>query len=99
MNAPTFVATSCRESADNYSANVVRSGRWRIIEGRCGIQWVLQYQARLGAPDTVRWEGRHYFSTRPAAIRLWRQFTGEEGAALAAVLPERFPRGARHDCN
>lgn len=90
MNAPTFVATSRRESADGYSANVAQSGRWRIIEGNCGIQWVLQYQARVGAADKARWEGRHYFRTRLAAIRLWRQFTGEDGTVLAAMLPERF---------
>ncbi len=92
MNAASFIAISHRESADNYCAEVIRSCRWRIIEGNCGIQWVIQYQARAGGPDTARWEGRHYFRTRETAIRLWRRFTGEDGAILAAILPERFPR-------
>lgn len=92
MNPPSFVAASRREASGNYLAVVVRSGRWRIIEGRCGIQWVLQYQARLGAPDTARWEGRHYVRTRRTAIRLWRQFSGQDGTALATMLPERFRR-------
>ena len=89
MNAPSFIATSRRESADNYSAEIIRSGRWRIIAGRCGIQWILQFQARAGGPDRARWEGRHYFRQRETALRLWRKFTGEDGLVLLG-LPERI---------
>ncbi len=51
MNAWSTMTTSRRESSDRYRAEIIRSGRWRIIEGNCGIQWVLQYQARVGGPD------------------------------------------------
>lgn len=48
-----------RESADDYHRVVaVLNDRWRVIECRDGIQWVLQ---RRGSPETIRgddWRSR-----------------------------------------
>ncbi|MCT8330909.1 hypothetical protein [Albidovulum sediminis] len=93
MNASVPIRLDHRESSDTYCAEIIRSGRWRIIEGSCGIQWVLQYQARCGGPDTARWEGKHFCRTRDALVRLWHQFTGQDGALVEALLPERFAKG------
>ena len=90
MNFSASIRPDHRESSDHYHREVIRSGRWRIIEGACGLQWALQRQARGGGPDTARWEGKHYCRTRDALVRLWRQFTGEDGALLETLLPERF---------
>lgn len=92
MNAPSSYQSGHRESSDTYRGEIFRHGRWRIIAGRCGIQWVLQFQARAGGPDRARWEARHYFRKRETAVRLWYSLTGEDGAILAALLPERIGR-------
>ncbi|WP_263735898.1 hypothetical protein [Defluviimonas sp. WL0002] len=96
MNASVPIKLDHRESSDTYCAEIIRSGRWRIIEGNCGIQWVLQHQARCGGPDTARWEGRHYCQTRDALVRLWCHLAGQDGALLEAMLPDRFPKGGCH---
>jgi hypothetical protein len=82
-----------RESADDYRAVVaILNDRWRIIECRDGIQWILQRRAgeRHGRP---RWDGRSYCRTKEALIRVCRDYAGEFDPAAAAVLaslPERI---------
>ena len=64
-----------REEAEDYRAVVtVLNRRWRVIECRDGIQWILQRRAGLrhGQP---RWDGRCYCRTREGLMRVsvrWR---------------------------
>lgn len=90
MNAHQSVRSDRRESSDTYSAEIYRLGDWRVILCKAGIQWVLQARTRAGGPAGARWEGRHYCRQRETVLRLWRALAGDEGAMLAAVLPERF---------
>ena len=82
-----------RESADDYHrAIVVLNDRWRVIECRNGIQWILQRQAgeRHGRP---RWDGGSYCRTKEALIRICRATAGAIDSAAAGVLaslPERI---------
>ena len=90
MNATLRTNGDRRESSDGYRGEIIRSGRWRVIEGTCRRQWVLQRLTRAWSPDGGRWEGEHYCQTREALLRLWTASTGEDGALLVALLPERF---------
>jgi len=94
MNATVRTNGDRRESSDDFRGEIIRSGRWRVIEGACQWQWVLQRLARAGSPDGGRWEGKHYCRTRNALLRLWTASTGEDGALLVALLPERFGKSA-----
>ncbi len=87
MNAPHLPNTDHRESSDRYHGEVLRRGAWRVVICRDGIQAIVQYRARAGAPDRARWEGRRYCTTRAALIRDWRALTDDDGAALAALIP------------
>jgi hypothetical protein len=86
--------TQHQESADDYHRVVaVLNARWRVIECRDGIQWILQ---RRNAPEKARgddWRGRSYFRTREALIRCTCASAGEIDPAAATVLaslPERI---------
>lgn len=92
MNAPFGHNPDHRESAENYRGEVYRLGGWRVAVCKDGIQWLLQVHRRDGTRPTGRWRSRHYITTRAALIRLWRGETGDDGAALAALLPERIRR-------
>jgi hypothetical protein len=92
MNAPSPIYADSRESSDHYRGELCRLGRWRAIEGACGIQWVLQRHASVTGANGGRWEGRHYCQTREALIRLWTKLTGENAPIVLALQPERFGR-------
>lgn len=85
-------ATSHRESDDNYRAVIaVLNDRWRVIECRDGIQWILQFVKKKR--DRQGWEGRSYCRTRAALIRVSSCHAGEISPAAVAVLealPERL---------
>lgn len=82
------------ESADDYHRVVaVLNDRWRVIECRDGLQWILQ---RRNAPEKARrddWRGQSYCRTRDALIRCACAYCGEAAPAAAAVLaslPDRI---------
>ncbi len=81
-----------RESSDRYRGEIFRWGHWRVAECRDRIQWLLQRQRPGNAGVGGAWDSRHYFRQRDTAVRLWRKHTGEDGTALAALLPERIRR-------
>jgi hypothetical protein len=84
---------SHHETANNYLRIVARlSERWRIIECKDQLQWILQKRdaQRAGQP---RWTGYGYFRTRDALIRVSRALCERiDPATLAALasLPDRF---------
>jgi hypothetical protein len=88
------VAVSRIETADDYFRVIARlNRRWRVIECRNGIQWILQ---RRGSPEKVRrddWRGRSYCRTREALIRCTREYCGAidtraaEGGASCRLRP------------
>ena len=64
------VAKISREEAEDYRTVItVLNRRWRVIECRDGIQWILQRRVGLrhGQP---RWDGRRYRRTRDGLLRL-----------------------------
>jgi len=84
------------ESGYNYGRVVARlNSRWRVIECRHLIQWILQYRASAETYATSRWVGRTYCGTRKALLRCCREHAGlidPPAAALLASLPERIDR-------
>jgi hypothetical protein len=90
---PTHNANEKNESADNYWRLVARLNvRWRVIECRDGIQWILQRidGERYGK---TRWTGRSYCRTRDGLLHACRDNAGEiEPSALAVLnnLPDRI---------
>ena len=58
------------ESDDNYEAVIaILTDRWRVIECRDRIQWILQYRASAETYSTAHWVGRSYCRSRDALIR------------------------------
>lgn len=91
-------ANEKNECADNYWRLVTRLNvRWRVIECRDGIQWILQHTdgERHGR---TRWTGRSYCRTRDGLIRVCRANAGEIDATATAIL-ENLPDwiGCGHD--
>jgi hypothetical protein len=79
------------EEADTYPGLVVRlNDDWRIIAGRCGLQWVVQHRSPNG-----KWSGRRYHRQRDPMLNLSvRELCGPvDAGALAALrdLAEWFP--------
>jgi|SRR5450631_1948149 hypothetical protein len=87
------------ESDSRYPVVAQLSPRWRVIECRHQIQWVLQRRHGPGGPEsTLRatWDGRSYRRTKDALIRCCREHAGEldPSALLAlAALPARIGGG------
>lgn len=91
---------SRRESDDGYQPVIVHlAPRWRVIECRDGIQWILQH--RLSATETptrADWRGRSYLRTRDGLIASCRRSLPEiDPSALATLhsLPNHIEDGAR----
>jgi len=88
--------TSHRESDDDYKRVIARfEPGYRIIDGSCGIQWVIQRQDGRRKDGTPRWTGRSYCRTRVTLLRLYREFCDvvePEVVAVLEQLPERHPR-------
>jgi hypothetical protein len=79
------------ESSDGY-ANVVAplNRKWRVIQCRDGIQWILQSRDSLTAARGI-WRGRNYCRTKEALLRVCAIHAGEfnpTAAALVAALPD-----------
>jgi hypothetical protein len=77
------------ESGDGYDRVVVRlNAKWRIVECRAGIQWILQ---RRNSVDEGSWSSRSFCRTSEAIKRLARQHAGAiepEALAILDALPE-----------
>lgn len=76
------------ETDDNYPLVVARLNvRWRVIDSKCGIQWVLQ---RRNAGVGVTWRGSAYCRTRDGLLSNIRERCGDIAeAGLRAI--ERLP--------
>jgi hypothetical protein len=87
-------AANRNESAQGYSRLIaVLNGKWRVIECRDGIQWILQARDTLKAPSTAVWRGRSYCRTKEALLRVCAAHAGKidpTTAAILAELPERI---------
>ena len=82
------------KSADNYGRIVAQlNSRWRVIECRHLIQWILQYRASAETYATSRWVGRTYCRTRNGLLRCCREHAGaidRTATEILAALPERI---------
>jgi hypothetical protein len=94
MNMIAMAAPSRSESADDYHRVVARlNDRWRVIECRHGLQWVLQHRGSPEMPRTDDWRGRSYCRTSEALRRCSREHAGAIDPAASAILtalPERI---------
>jgi hypothetical protein len=86
LSLPCLLAVSASEEAETYRAVVaILNPRWRVIECRNCIQWILQRSAGL-RHGTTRWEGRCYCRTRECLLRRVRELAGEIEPIASAVL-------------
>ena len=60
------------------------SNRYRLIECRDHIQWILQRRDK----NVPRWRGIYYFLNTHSMSRTFRQFDLDDG--VVGQLPERF---------
>jgi hypothetical protein len=90
LDAPEV--TSRNESAQGYSRLVaVLNGKWRVIECRDGIRWILQARDTLNALSTTVWRGRSYCRTKEALLRICAAQActiDPTAAAILAALPD-----------
>jgi hypothetical protein len=91
------VATSTQvppESAEDYGRIVIRlNPRWRIIESRDRLQWILQCRNRSETVARDVWRGRSYCRTSEALRRCSREYAGTidvTAVTIMAALPERI---------
>ena len=74
------------ETSEEYPRVVVSlNRRWRVIECRDRVQWILQRRAKA-EPHPRPWEGRSYCRTSEALIRCVREYAGEIDPAACTVL-------------
>jgi hypothetical protein len=82
------------ESSDDYPDVVIAlNDRWRVIECRHRLQWILQHRNRSETVSTGDWRGRSYCRTREALRRCCDAQAGEIGPQarnILAELPERI---------
>jgi hypothetical protein len=87
VQSPIFAAdNSRRESADEYGRVIVQfNARWRVIECRDRIQWILQ---RIDGErhGKKRWTGRSYCRTREGLTQACRMSVGEIDINATAIL-------------
>lgn len=83
------------EEADSYPAVVARlNDRWRVIECRDGMQWILQQRKGHREGQAV-WRGRRFHCDRKALINSIQKLVGLNAQL---DLPELHPdRAVRHD--
>jgi len=83
------------ESDCAYPFVILVSYRWRVIECRHRLQWILQYRNRAETVATDVWRGRSFCRTREALIRSCDHHVGRIDAKARAVLgrlPEQIDR-------
>ena len=77
------------ESGDTYDRVVVRlNEKWRVVECRAGIQWILQ--RRKSASDGGGWSSRSFCRTSEAIRRLARRHAKPIDPEALVVL-DRLP--------
>jgi hypothetical protein len=88
MRPPDPPETANRnESAQSYGRLVaVLNGKWRVIECRDGIQWILQSRDARKSLSTGVWRSRSYCRTREALLRVCAARAGNIDPTAAAVL-------------
>jgi hypothetical protein len=75
------------EEADSYPAVIARlNDRWRVIECRDGMQWILQLRKGQRAGQAI-WRARRFHRDRTALLASMRELCGLEAAL--DWLPER----------
>jgi hypothetical protein len=78
---------SRHESSDGYSRVVaVLNGKWRVIECRDRIQWILQSRDSLRPEEVGLWRGRSYCRTKETILRVRAAHAGKIAPTTAAVL-------------
>ncbi|GKX35254.1 MAG: hypothetical protein MnENMB40S_28720 [Rhizobiaceae bacterium MnEN-MB40S] len=80
-----------KESADDYTPVLYQNGRYRVIECRDGIQWVIQKAKKTGRGR--EWRGFGYCRTSAALIGIWSACTGETAPPELDCLPDRIEGG------
>jgi hypothetical protein len=85
LDAPA--AVNRNESAEGYSYVVaVLNGKWRVIQCRDGLQWILQSRDTLRALHTAVWRGRSYCRSKEALLRVSAAHAGAIDPIAAAIM-------------
>jgi hypothetical protein len=80
-------AANRNESAQSYSRLVaVLNGKWRVIECRDDIQWILQSRNTQKSLSTGVWRAHSYCRTRETLLRVCAARAGKIDPTAAAVL-------------
>ena len=75
-----------KESSDGYGRVITNANsKWRVIECRDGIQWILQFRDSLKSEVSL-WRGRSYCRTKEALLRVCALHAGKINPTAAAVL-------------
>jgi hypothetical protein len=75
------------ESDDSYPhVVVILNDRWRVIECRDRIQWILQYRNRAKGVTKHAWRSRSYCRTGGALIRCCYEHAGQIDPAARMTL-------------
>lgn len=86
---PTSERTDPQEGSPNYAWIVAQfSARWRVIESRDGLQWIVQH-SRLNK-GVMRWYGLYHLRTKACLLRYVGELEGlgeftADPTALAAL--------------
>ena len=78
------------EERDDFPVLAALSPRWRVIAGKCSLQWI--FQRRGGGADS--WRGQWFCQTKEALIRGARaqvDHIGGDALVILLHLPDRFP--------
>lgn len=94
MSKMPVSGASHRESDNDYAKVLANfDPNCRIIDGKCGLQWIIQKRDGQRAGRT-RWTGWHYLKRRERLIELYRQFCDVVDPNVLVVLqqlPEIHP--------
>jgi hypothetical protein len=86
---------SNRESDDNYCRVIVAFANYRLIDGSCGIQWVIQKRDGNRKDGALRWTGHSYTRRRETVLRLYRELCAVADPNVLGILeslPDWHPR-------
>ena len=87
-----------KETSDFYSGVIaVLTSRWRVINCKNGIQWILQKRTAEPWHDGI-WRGQSYFTNRDALLEACASrelLSDEKACALLNALPDLINQNSK----
>ncbi len=88
--------TDHRETAENYSGELLRHGVYRIAVCRDGVQWLFQRQSPQFPAGGAAWDTLGYCVSKSGLTRLVRAHIGCD-VPKSDAIPEHFQRRCRDE--